>query len=67
MRNRFVEDGYKRARAALRPALHAEVEAEYAVQLQEVGFLERMKLKREISREVARRLHKQAPPPDALY
>lgn len=66
MRNRFVADGCERARAALEPELRAEVEAEYAVRLVGVGFVERMKLKRQINREVERRLRARAPK-DALY
>jgi hypothetical protein len=66
MRNRIVADGYRRARAALEPEVRAEVEAEYAARLQGVKFVERMKLKREINREVEMRLRRRAPR-DALY
>jgi hypothetical protein len=64
--NGFVADGYRRAYSAVEPPVRVEVTAEYAERLERASFWERQRLKREIEREIRRRVHEKAPP-DALY
>jgi hypothetical protein len=61
-----VADGDSRAWSALEPAIRVKVTAAYASQLSEASFLKRLWLSLKIRREIARRIHQQAPP-DALY
>jgi hypothetical protein len=58
----FVHDGCYRARTARVSAIRAEVEREYAEQLQSAGFWERWRLRREMKQEIERRLERVAPP-----
>jgi hypothetical protein len=64
--NHFVEYGYQLARAALEPGIRAAVAAEFAERLAVASLSERWRLRREMAREIERRLRKMAPP-DALY
>ncbi len=64
--NGIVVDGYERAYSAVEPEVRAQVLAEYADRLAEAGFWKRWRLRREIEREIVRRIHEKAPP-DALY
>ena len=63
---RFIIDGCDRARVALKPIILSEVEQEFADQLETASFWQRLRIKREIAREVERRLAEQAPS-NALY
>lgn len=58
---RIVADGFWRARAANTPRIRAEVEAEFSERVNAAAFAERIKLKAEMRREIARRLEKAAP------
>ena len=59
----IVADGYWRAAGAIEPRIRAEVAAEYATRLEEATtFWQRFQLRREMKREIARRIHEQAPP-----
>ena len=66
--NRFVNDGYERARSGAVAAIRAEVELEFAERLESAGLFERWRLHREIRCEVAKRiaarggLDREAPP-----
>jgi hypothetical protein len=62
----FVVDGCCRAQAAAELKVRTEVEAEFAERLAAADFWTRVRLWREITREVRRRLNRIAPP-DALY
>jgi hypothetical protein len=62
----FVVDGYCRARDAAELRIRTEVEVEFADRLAAADFWTRVRLWREIAREVRRRLSRIAPP-DALY
>ena len=62
----FVADGHRRARAAVEPHVRAEVESEFAGRLQNASFFKRLRLLREMEREIQRRVDQTAPP-DALY
>lgn len=62
----IVSDGHERACDAKEPQIRAEVLEEYAERLGEASFFKRIGLRREMEREVQRRLDLQAPP-DALY
>jgi hypothetical protein len=66
MPNGFLFDGCERAQAAVRLAIREQVTAEYAEAFATASFWDRLRLWREIEREVARRVNKLAPP-DALY
>ncbi|HTM55231.1 MAG TPA: hypothetical protein VL175_14445 [Pirellulales bacterium] len=57
----FLEDGWRRARAAAEAEIRAEVLAEFAERLRPAGWLERLRLRRQIKREIERRLEKIAP------
>ena len=63
----IVKGGYKRACAALEPAIQAEVRKEFAERLENASFFERLRLLREMATEIERRLRAKVPPPDALY
>jgi len=58
----FVFDGYERARGASIDQVWAEVELEFAERWAAAGWFERLKLKREMQREIERRLDRVAPP-----
>lgn len=62
----IVSDGASRARVAAVEVVRAEVEAEFEPRLQEATLWQRWALKREMQREVERRLKEMAPP-SALY
>ena len=62
----FIADGYTRAFEALHPEISATVRAEYAARLEDASASDRLRLDREIEREIQRRIHEKAPP-DALY
>lgn len=67
----FVQDGHKRLMDALaakgvRDQVRTEVESEFAPALQQAPVWQRWQLRREIERELKRRIKKLAPP-DALY
>ncbi len=62
----IVSDGGNRAYQANIKAVRAEVEKKYADQLVEAGFWKRIKLRRQIEKEVQKRMKKIAPP-GALY
>ncbi len=66
VRNRFVADGYDRARDANEPIIRAEVESEFVVRLSNASNAERKRIRGEIEREIEERLNALAPP-DALY
>lgn len=57
----IVADGYERARAAELPSIRAQVELEYAERLHAAGWLERIRLRGEMQREVEKRLDRVAP------
>ena len=65
MNNRFVKDGHRRARRAIEQEVRAELEARYAEALQQANILQRLRIKRqinkEVAQEVARRVNEQAP------
>lgn len=65
-KNGFVEDGRRRAQSAAEPAIRAEVEREFAAQLQQASFLKRSWVRRRIEREIKRRVAEKAPG-DGLY
>ena len=62
----FVEDGHDRARTAIEAKIRAEVQREYANQVNKASFWERQRRRREMDREVERRIDLVAPP-DAVY
>ena len=62
----FVADGCRRARAAIEPQVRAEVQREFASELENASFLKRVRLRRQMEREIQRRVEAMAPP-DALY
>jgi hypothetical protein len=62
----FIEYGYQLARAAFEPEIRAAVVAEFAERLAVASLIERWRLRREMAREIERRL-RQTAPPDALY
>jgi hypothetical protein len=64
--SRLITGGFWRAAGALKPIVRAEVHTEYAEKLQSASFVGRVLLKREMNREIKRRVLAQAPP-DALY
>jgi hypothetical protein len=57
----IVHDGCERARSAELPSIRAEVEREYAERLKTAGLFKRLLLRREIRREVEKRLGRIAP------
>jgi hypothetical protein len=61
MTSGFLVDGCGRARAALRPAMQQAVAAEYAERLQQATGLELERLRREMAREVRRRVAEKSP------
>ena len=63
---RFLEDGCTRALAAIAPKIRAEVEREFREQLAAAHWIEPLRLRHTIRREVQRRVTRQAPG-DALY
>ncbi len=63
---RFVADGYDRAREASEPIVRAEVEREFAAELQSAAESIRVQVRSRMEREVQRRLDRIAPR-DALY
>lgn len=63
----IVADGYKRACAALEPAIRAEVSKEFDERLENASFFERLRLRREMTAEIRRRVEAKAPPADAMY
>jgi len=66
VRSSFVADGWSRACSALEPAIREQVIAEFAERWRTATYLQRIKLRLAIRREIARRI-KQLAPPDALY
>ena len=62
----FVADGCRRARAAIEPRVRADVEREFAGKLENASFLKRLRLRRQMEREIQRRVEAMAPS-DALY
>lgn len=62
----FVNDGSQRLHAATTPEIEAAVRVEFAERLTNASFLERLKLRVAIRREVRRRLD-EAASPTALY
>ena len=62
----FVADGHERARRALEPMIRAEVEREFAEELQNAPPWQQHWIRRKIQREIERRIAAAAPP-DALY
>ncbi len=60
--HRFVHDGHERAYNAA----EVEVYAEFAEQLEHSSGFSKLRLKRDIEREIKRRI-RQVAPPDALY
>jgi hypothetical protein len=57
----FLEGGRILARAAAEVEIRKEVAAAYAEQLQMAGWFEALRLRREMKREIERRLEKIAP------
>jgi hypothetical protein len=64
--NHFVADGQARAHKANKPRIRAAVEAEYAERWHGATPWDRFWLRREMNREIARRLQ-EAAPSYALY
>jgi hypothetical protein len=64
--DKFVADGYWRARTASEPYVRAEVLKEFDKRLQEAPLEELPSVQREMEQEVQRRLD-QIAPPWALY
>jgi hypothetical protein len=64
--DRFVCNGHERARAAIEPQIRAAVSEEFADRWQAASLWQHFWLRREIEREVNRRLEKVAPS-NALY
>lgn len=62
----FVADGCERAHDAIEPAIRAQVEQEYTDRLKAASPFQRYRLRRELNKEIQRRIDAQAPP-DALY
>ena len=62
----IVADGHVRARVGAEPEVRAAVSAAYAERLKASSLLGRIRLRREIEREIRRRLDEQSPP-GALY
>ena len=50
----FVEDGFRRLRAGIDAQVRPEVEARYAEALAAAGLLRRLRIRREMEREIAR-------------
>ncbi len=63
---KIVADGHARAYAAAEPQVRTAVTAEYAARLKAASLLGRRRLRRDMEREIQRRLSEQAPP-SALY
>lgn len=59
--NAFIEDGWQRARGALRPVIQEQVAAEYAPRLAKAEPDVRAAIRREMESEVERRIDEQAP------
>jgi hypothetical protein len=57
----FVEWGFYRVRAALRPVLRERIAAEYAERLAKANSLQRLALHWQMRAELKRRLEQQAP------
>jgi hypothetical protein len=49
----FVQDGYERAIKCLEAEIRAEVEAKYALQLEQFGFFQRQRLRGDLQKEIA--------------
>jgi hypothetical protein len=62
----IVQGGRKRACKASISRVRAEVEAEYARELEQAGIWKRARLRWKMEREINRRM-KQVAPPDGLY
>ncbi len=62
----FVAFGHWRAEAAIRAQARAELETKFAERLANASFVERLRLWREMNREIERRVDSKAPH-DALY
>lgn len=63
---KIVADGHARAQAAAETQVRAAVRAEYAERLKATSLLGRIRLRRDMEREIQRRISEQAPP-WALY
>jgi hypothetical protein len=57
----FVAGGYERACAAALPQIRAELEREYRERLAAAGWLQRWRLRREMNRQIRKRLDRIAP------
>lgn len=64
--SRFLADGYWRTRRHCEPAIRAAVEKEFEPILATSSAWRRFFIRREMQREIERRLD-QAAPPEALY
>jgi hypothetical protein len=58
----FVNDGCERARVAAMEKVRTEVEQEYAGRLASTNWWQRLLLRREMRREIEKRLDAKAPP-----
>lgn len=65
-KHHFLEDGCDRAQAAISETIRTEVEQEFREQLAAASWLERLRLRHTMRREVRQRIHRQAPA-DAIY
>jgi hypothetical protein len=64
----IVRDGRDRVVAAIRGRIRAEVESEFAEKFQSAGWLERIRIRGQIRREVNRRVRQvPRPSPESLY
>lgn len=61
MTSGFIEGGVGRAQSALKPVVQQAVAAEYAERLQQATGEELARLRREMSREIRRRVAEKSP------
>uniref|UniRef100_A0A7C2P2I4 Uncharacterized protein n=1 Tax=Schlesneria paludicola TaxID=360056 RepID=A0A7C2P2I4_9PLAN len=61
MANGFLQEGFRRARAAVEPVVRQTVTAEYAERLQQADAKQRRHLLRMMKREIHRRVDEKAP------
>lgn len=65
--DQVIVDGQEQARTALSLRIKAQVESEYADELAQANWIDRLIIRRQIKLETKRRCDQEAPPDDALY
>jgi hypothetical protein len=65
--HRFIVGGSQQLAKGIRAAIEKQVEAEFSERMAEVGWLGRMKVRRQIRAEIKRRIAKQMPSIETLW